>query len=131
MAYMKRDRPGGSVARVAAGARTPTRTIVARVATRTALRRPESTRNVAPSYRDGAVSAPSDGRAAAVTAATGLGACGRGRQPATGGWFDLATRVAGRWGTVRIGATLERDNSEFVLGPGPDPRAVRPRVDRR
>src|SRR6187397_800960 len=73
MAYMKRDRPGGSVARVAAGARTPTRTIVARVATKTALRRPDSTRNVAPSYRDDAVSTPSDGRAAAVTLATGLG----------------------------------------------------------
>src|SRR6478735_3278605 len=71
MAYMKRDRPGGSVARVAAGARTPTRTTVARVATRTALRRPDSTRNGAPSYRDDAVSAPSDGRAAAVTVATG------------------------------------------------------------
>ena len=44
---------------VVAGPRTPTRTIVARVATRTAFRRPDSTRNVAPSYRDGAVSAPS------------------------------------------------------------------------
>src|SRR6185312_5629721 len=77
MAYMKRARPGGLAASVVAGPRTPTRTIVARVATRTALRRPDSTRNVSPSYRDDAVSAPSDGRAAAVTVATGLGACGR------------------------------------------------------
>jgi hypothetical protein len=35
--------------------------IVARRATKTALRRPDSTRNGAPSYRDGAVSAPSVG----------------------------------------------------------------------
>src|SRR6476660_4103460 len=105
MAYMNRARPGGSWAWVAAGARTPTRMIVARVATRTALRRPDSTRNVAPSYRDDAVSAPSDGRAAAVTVAAGLGARGRGRHPAT--WCGLAPRhvprgTGGRSGYGRL-----------------------------
>src|SRR6476660_2072350 len=76
MAYMKRDRPGGSLARVVVGARTPTRTTVARVATRTALRRPDSTRNGAPSYRDGAVSAPSVGVPSSGSAVgAGLGAC--------------------------------------------------------
>ena len=72
---MKRARPGGSFARVVVGVRMPTRMIVARDAMRTAVRRPDSTRNGAPSYRDGAVSAPSVGRAAVrIAVGAGLGA---------------------------------------------------------
>ncbi len=61
---MKRARPGGSLAKVVAGDDCPTRMIVARIAMRTALRRPDSTRNGAPSYRNDAVSTSSDGRVA-------------------------------------------------------------------
>src|SRR4051794_13310200 len=103
MAYMKRARPGGSLASVVAGLRIPTRTIVAMVAARTALRRPDSTRNVPPSYRDDAQSAPSVGQVAALTTAAGWRACGRWASVRRReGGLNLATPVAGRWGTVRI-----------------------------
>ena len=58
---------------------TPMRMTVARDATRTAFRRPDSTRNVAPSYRDDAVSASSVGRVEVRRRTRDLGGHGRAR----------------------------------------------------
>src|SRR5687768_3475753 len=79
MALMKRARPGGDLAAKAAEPVAVRTRIVASAATRTALRRPDRTRNVAPSYRDDAVSA------------SNVGSVGR-RDPAERGAADWGLR---------------------------------------
>jgi hypothetical protein len=61
MAYMNRDRPGGAFAATTAEPAVERMMIAERRATKAALRRPDRTRNVAPSYRIDAVSASNVG----------------------------------------------------------------------
>src|SRR3954451_15387907 len=108
---MNRARPGGSDASVAVGATLPMRMAAANVATRTAFRRPDSTRNGAPSCRDGAVSAPNDGRVAGSPPATCM--------------VEAGDRVVGR-AAPGGGTGYEPKLEVATRSPGPGP----PRVNR-
>src|SRR5688572_14017477 len=82
MAALNLDRPGGDLAAKTAEPDAVRTRIVASATTKTALRRPDRTRNVAPPYRIDAVSA-SNGGSVGPEQWTGLGARRLGTPAAT------------------------------------------------
>src|SRR5688572_26059761 len=87
MAALNLDRPGGDLAAKTAEPDAVRTRVVARAATRTALRRPDRTRNVAPPYRIDAVSTFDRrlGRAGAVGRAWGPAGWALRRRRSTSG----------------------------------------------